>query len=611
METAALLLKIQEALENKKLLPTAFQNLKKWLTNEDFSEFSDTLKTMIQNGEFDRLNDSFYTTVPFGTGGRRGPIGVGPNRMNFRTVSESAQGLANYLHRIKGKEAACTAVIAYDTRHYSYEFATRTAEILTGNHILVYLFDRFRSTPELSFAVRKLNADTGIVISASHNPPADNGFKVYWSDGGQIVPPHDEGIVDEVNRVEKINRVEMREAQDRGLLQYIGKEIDEAYVSSVCHEALTSERDLMIVYTSLHGTGVTNVVPVLERAGFRNLSLVTEQANPDGDFPHVKNHIPNPEEPAALEAAIEKAKQLQADLVLATDPDADRLGVAVPKSIDDKSQWITLTGNHIGVLLCYFIIDQLHRDGKLSPNRIVAKTLVTTQLIDDICAKSVSCKSDLLVGFKYIASLIEGLERPELFLYGTEESHGFLKGVYTRDKDGAVASLLMAEFTAYLRKYGKTPYQFLDELYKYYGYYKELLKTITLPGAEGSRQISQIMDALRRNPPQEVGGFKTVEVYDYLTGEVIDPQTHQKLRSFENPRGDLLIFYLSPDGRTRFAVRPSGTEPKIKIYISAHLKAKDPTSDELARMKEMTDAYAEAIRQDITRIAEASIGTIR
>lgn len=599
--------RIQEAADKEELTPTAHQNLKKWLTEPEFALYRDELHRMVERGEYTELQDGFYTLIPFGTGGRRGPMGMGPNRINSRTISESAQGLASYLKKLKGPNVPLLAVIAYDTRHRSQEFALTTADVLAANGLIVYLFDGFRSSPELSFAVRELGADVGVVISASHNPPSDNGLKVFWSDGGQVLFPHDERIIEEVNQVKDIKQLGKRRASGQGSIRRIGPEIDPKYWDAVGRESIFSERrELSIVYTPLHGTGITSVVPVLERMGYRNLHQVAEQAQPDGNFPHVKNHIPNPEEPAALEQAIAMAKDLQADLVLATDPDADRLGMAVPASLGGD-RWVTLTGNQIGSLLCHFILQGLKTAQRLPQDGLVVKTLVTTDLIGDIAADvGVGVKDDLLVGFKYIAEVIEGLERSERFLFGAEESHGFLKGTYIRDKDGAVAALLIAELTERLKRESRTPYQFLNDLYRKHGYYQESLVSFVLKGFEGKRQIDRIMDHMRTTPPGDMGGLKVFEVRDYLTGEVIEPTSQKRLRILEKPRGDLLVFTLSPDGRTRLAVRPSGTEPKIKYYLSVYYEVPKGAEDkDLRRIKGAADTQTDAIASDITRMAKA------
>jgi phosphoglucomutase/phosphomannomutase len=606
--------KIQKALEGKKLNPTAAENIKRWLTGKKYREFYADLRLMVDNEEFVRLNDCFYTVIPFGTSGRRGPVGIGTNRINFITISESAQAVANYLFYIKNNKT-CKAVIAYDTRHYSTEFGIRTAEVFAGNGILVYIFENFRSTPELSFAVRELKADIGVVISASHNPPSDNGFKAYWADGGQIIPPHDQGIINEVQKIidevdqSDIKRIPIDEAINQGLVKWIGEEIDKKYLASVCRESLLPEsnNDIHILYTPLHGTGTTSVLPVLQHFGY-HVDVLKEQEKPDGDFPEVKNHIPNPEDPAVLELAITKAKELSLDIVLASDPDADRLGVAVPLS-NDKKEWITLTGNQIASLLTYFVLDQLQKKNAIQQNGVVTKTLVTTDLMTDICNSfDVHIIKNLLVGFKYIAEVIN--EAPELFIVGAEESHGFLKGSYTRDKDAAVAALLMTELTGYLKKQNKTPYQFLDELCRKYGYYKDVVKYIILEGEEGKRQIELIMDELRNHPPEKIGELKVIEIHDYKISCITNLLSGER-QTLESPKDNLLIFMLSQDGRTRVSVRPSGTEPKLKYYVSVYSEVRETiTEDELTRIKEVTNALATAIVQDIFQMAEVLIAEV-
>ncbi len=576
--------------------------VKKWLTEDDFGEFRNALEAMILAKSFDELNDSFQAVIPFGTGGRRGRTGVGPNRINFRTISESAQGLANYLAIVKPDKTERSAVIAYDTRHFSKEFAARTAEVFAGNGLSVYLFEEFRATPELSFAVRYLNADLGVVISASHNPPSDNGFKAYWDDGGQIVPPHDKNIIEEVAKIKKIEHLSFDAAERDGLLTWIGADIDEKYFAAVCAESVSSAKpNINIVYTSLHGTGTTCVTPVLKRQGYR-VQEVTEQAQPDGDFPGVPNNAPNPEYPEALASAIDLARASGGDVVLATDPDADRLGVAVPKSADGQ-EWVTLKGNQIGALLTYYILTSLRDAGKLPDDGLVVKTAVTTDLISDICEDlGVAVKDDLLVGFKYIAEVIRGC--PDRFIFGAEESHGYLKGTYARDKDAAVAAMLMADLTAAAKEAGQTPFQLLDELYCRYGYYCDSTESLVLEGEKGKAQIGQIMNHFRTDPPTELCGFKVSRVRDYLSNEDYDLESGAK-SSFQGPSGDILMFMLSQDGRTRVVVRPSGTEPKIKFYISVL----NPVVGELSKVRQDTDRRAAKIAADIQNIARKIVSS--
>lgn len=565
-----------------KLTEEALSNLKRWLEGERFSRFWPEIRGRIEAGDFSSINDAFGAVIPFGTGGRRGLVGVGPNRINERTIGESAQGVANHiLKRWEGPKAP-GVVIAYDTRNSSLEFATITAEVLVGNGIDVYLFDGPRATPELSFAVRQLGAKAGIVISASHNPPSDNGFKVYGKDGGQIVAPVDAEIIAEVQKVDEIRRTGLDTTRGKKRFQTIGPEIDAAYWDRLAGVPLVSDRaGISIVYTPLHGTGMMSVKPAIDRVGRDRLWVVQAQAAPDGDFPNAPGGIPNPEEPRTLELAISEAKERSADLVLATDPDADRLGVAVRRSLDD-GQWVRFTGNQIGALLTYHILDRLKARGEIPKDGLIVKTLVTTSMMSDIAESfGVGVRTDLLVGFKYIAEVIEkdlhGEE--DRFIFGAEESHGYLRGTFVRDKDAATASLLMAELTALLREEGKTPYSLLQDLYRRYGYYLEELKSVVLEGERGLRQIHDLMDGFRRKPPAGLGGLAVVRIEDYGEGQILDPRSGRAVEAIARPKGNLLIFRFSEDGRSWLAVRPSGTEPKIKFYLSLHSEVAPEASD--------------------------------
>ncbi len=607
LEGADLLRKVVESPKAQELTPVALENLKNWLESGRFLEFhDDDLRLLIEEEQFSGLNDRFHTIIPFGTGGRRGPMGVGTNRINPQTIGESAQGLSDYLLslKIKKRDEHYRAVIAYDVRHHSKEFALIVAEVLTANSIFVHLFPDFRSTPELSFAVRELHADVGIVISASHNPPRDNGIKVYWSDGGQIVPPHEEKIIDAVSDVREIKRVSISEAKERGLLSQLGDDIDQQYLSAVLDEALTHEGDVGIVYTPLNGVGITSTVPVLRRLGYdKDLYIVSEQADPDGDFSGVANSRPNPEEPSSLEFAIEEAKSRKADIVLANDPDADRMASAAP-ILPHKDEWKILDGNQIGALLTYFILSQQKASGELRKDGLIVKTLVTTELISHISRSfGIQVEGNLLVGFKHIAQVIRELDDPGRFIFGTEESIGFLKGTYARDKDGTVAAMLMVELTAQLKKEGRTPHQLLDEIYTKYGYYENAVKNIFLEGAEGNYLILEVMKRLRSDPPKKIARLKVRQIRDYLTGKAFDPDSGRTLRTIEKPAGNLLIFNLSQDGRTSLAARPSGTEPKIKYYISVYSpSAVGAKEGDLYKIKQEAQVLSSRIIEEITEI---------
>jgi phosphoglucomutase len=583
---------LAQAKTDGEISATAYQNVEKWLINAEYRDYRQAIIKLVNEVKFRELEDCFYTIIPFGTGGRRGTCGIGPNRINTRTIGESAQGLAAYISRFGDKVKQRGVVIAYDTRLTSKAFAEFTAKVLAGNGVKTYLFKEFRTTPELSFAVRELGAMAGVVISASHNPPSDNGFKAYWEDGGQVVVPHDKAIIEEVNKVTALKLLELDEAERQGLFHYIGAEIDTKYIQTVTKLSLITNRDVKIVYSPLHGTGQTSILPVLRKAGFQNLHLVEAQMTPDGNFPYVKAHFPNPEIPAASEMAMELAKTIDADLGMTSDPDADRLGVFC-KHTDSKGnvQWILLTGNQVGVLVIDFLLNTLKQQGKLPQKGVVVKTLVTTDLISVIAKEfGMLTVDDLLVGFKYIAEVIRNLPADQEFLFGAEESLGYLRGTFVRDKDAATAAITVAELAAELKAQGKSLYDRLHELYKQYGYFLETQKNVYVSGAEGVALVGRMMKGLRKQPPQELAGQRVVAMIDRKVGTVITPETGKVIRDVHGTKGDVLVFVLSEDGHTRVTIRPSGTEPKIKYYGAI----KKPTSSGVTD-EELEQIKAEAL----------------
>ena len=593
---------LQQAKSSGKLSTTALTNVEKWLTNHEYIEYRDELVKLLQEERFVELEDCFYSMIPFGTGGRRGTCGIGPNRINTRTIGESAQGLAAYIASFGEEARKRGVVIARDTRLSSPEFADFTAKVLTGNRITTYLFDEFRSTPELSFAVRTLGTISGVVISASHNPPSDNGFKVYWEDGGQIVAPHDSAIIERVNQVTSLSLMELDEAEKQGLLHSVGAEIDRQYLQAVTALSLSQKRDVKIVYSPLHGTGQTSILPVLRQAGFEQLHLVEEQMTPDGNFPQVHDNFPNPELPAASEKAMELARSLDADLGMTSDPDADRLGVFCKHSDEDgKTEWILLNGNQVGALLTDFILRKLQEQGKLPEKGVVVKTLVTTDLASAI-AKQYGMKTvdDLLVGFKYIAEVIRNLPEDQQFVFGTEESLGYLRGTFVRDKDAATAAITIAELAAELKAQDRSLYDRLNTLYGTYGFFGERLKSIYVSGAEGTARVTRMMEGLRSQPPLSLAGKRVIEVIDRRSGNAIAPETGKTLREIDGTKGNVLVFVLSEDGHTRVTIRPSGTEPKIKYYGAIRKEASlDLSTQELEGLKSTTmeklDSYMESL----------------
>lgn len=609
----------------------ALTNLQRWLTDEAFAEFRPAILAEIERENWTELEDCFYTTIPFGTGGRRGPRGLGPNRINRRTIAESAKGLANWVSK-QGKEAQRRGiVIACDTRIASPEFAEVSAQVIAASGVQVYLFESFRPTPELSFAVRYLNAQAGVVISASHNPPSDNGFKAYGPDGAQVVPPDDKAIMEEVQNVSvgAIRLMDLEEGKRTGIIRIIGAEVDAAYQDALTRVTLTTSRHARIVFTPLHGTGGVTVLPALERAGFRDVYVVQEQNFPDGNFPNVENHKPNPEELPAMKLATALAEQVDADIALATDPDADRLGVVAKRKTQDarrKTEWLPMTGNQVGSILCYFILNELHQQGRLPSDGVIVKTAVTTDLLNRIADHfGVGRISELLVGFKYIGCVIRHLDNPDRFLFGTEESLGYLSRPHARDKDGINAALLVAEAAARLKEDGKDLWWLLHHIYRRFGYFSEHLENYVRPGKTGQMEIAAMMRRLREHPPQELASLKVVEIVDRLTNEVRDPsgkvirpfepikdpKTGKVIEQLTSAKDNLLIFHLAGNGIAdggKVAVRPSGTEPKCKFYISAHRRVPQDISEaDLEAVKQQVDALAMTLKDDVLQKAAQEI----
>ncbi len=575
------------------------RNLQRWLSEPQYKRYHESLQRMIAAGQFDELDRLFWEVIPFGTGGRRGLMSeFGSATINSRTIAESAQGLATYLNRQlrdHGEQRAGKAVIAHDTRHRSREFAELTATTLAANGLTVYLFESFRSTPLLSFSVRHLGCDVGVMITASHNPPSDNGFKAYWSHGGQVLPPHDKGIIECVYEAAEIPTVDFQQAVKEGQIKLVGKQLDEAYWQAVLALSLSDARDVSGLFSPLHGVGETACMEILRRAGFKGVELYKPQREPSGDFPNVPGHLPNPERPQVFDPLIEHARTSGAELLMASDPDADRLGAAVR---GNDGEFVHLTGNRIGVLLTDYILRKRTQRGDLSPDHYVVETLVTTPLVAAIAKRhGVRCINNLLVGFKYIGQTMEN-EGPERFVFGTEESLGYLAGTYARDKDAGIAALYLAECAAELRAQGKTLLDRLDELAVEHGYFLEGQVSKVCEGAEGSRQIKQLMAAFRTQPPVELAGIALAEVQDFGTHEVRSLPDNTRTCDLPEPQGDLLIFSSSPGQReVRVAVRPSGTEPKIKFYLFARSDCANAAA--LANVQSQTDDTLSAVEASL------------
>lgn len=566
-------------------------NYNYWINSPIFDEA--TKSELLSLNDEKEIEDRFYKDLEFGTGGLRGIIGAGTNRMNIYTVGKATQGLANYI--IKENHAHMGVAIAYDSRRMSREFADLAAAVLNGNGIKAYVFESLRPTPELSFSVRYLKCTAGIVITASHNPAEYNGYKVYWQDGAQVTFPRDNEIITEVNNIKdfgEIKKMDNAEGRKQGLYNVIGKEIDEKYMEELMKQSIHPEiiremaDDIRIVYTPLHGTGNIPVRRVLERLGFKQVYVVEEQAVPDGNFPTVS--YPNPEDPKAFEMALELANKVKADIVLATDPDADRLGVY---ALDTKTgEYKSFTGNMSGMLIGEYILSEKKKLGTLPENGALIKTIVTTNMAD-VIAKAFNVKLiEVLTGFKYIGEQIKLFEENNTYeyIFGLEESYGCLAGTYARDKDACVAVMLLCEVAAWCKKNNMTLVDNMNRIYEEYGYFKEGLHSITLKGIDGVEKIKAIMDKLKGNAPKTIGGFKVLAVRDY------NNSVRKDLITGEESKLDLLksnVVYFELDNDAWCCARPSGTEPKIKFYFGVKGKSQKEADELLEKVK--TDLLGE------------------
>lgn len=568
----------------------ALKRAEQWLDGNYDEQTKQEIRSLKETNSAE-FNDAFYRNLEFGTGGLRGIMGVGTNRMNKYTVGMSTQGYANYLRK-SFPGGIIRVAIAHDCRNNSRFFAEIVANVMAANGIKVFLFEELRPTPELSFAIRHLGCQGGVVCTASHNPKEYNGYKAYWIDGGQLVPPHDKNVISEVERIASVDDVKWSGGEEN--ITLIGKDVDEAYLKmavglSVNPDIIKRQHDLKIVFTSIHGTGITLVPQLLERYGFTNVHIVQEQAEPDGNFPTVI--YPNPEESEAMSIGLQQAKSLDADILLGTDPDADRVGIGVK---DHQGNWVLLNGNQTAVLAFNYMIESRKAKGLAKANDMVVKTIVTTDLIDDIAAaNSVKCYN-VLTGFKWIAELIREKEASENYIIGGEESYGLMIGSQLRDKDAISAVAILCEMAAVEKDKGSSLFNKLLELYVQYGFYKESLISITKKGMDGQKEIARMMDRFRSNPPQVLHGIPVEHLLDYSSG------TGKNLRTGENrnlglPKSNVLQFVLE-DG-SKISARPSGTEPKIKFYFSVKTSL-DKKADFDAREK-VLDEKIRGIQQDL------------
>jgi phosphoglucomutase/phosphomannomutase len=594
-----ILAKIDEAVAADKLTASAAGNIKTWLTEPRYAEYAPQVIEHVESERWQQLDDVFWTIIPFGTGGRRGRMyPIGSNAINDRTIGESAQGLADYAKSQLGADANLACAIAYDTRHRSVEFSKLCAEVMVAAGFKVYYLKGVRSTPELSFTVREKNCSCGIMVTASHNPPSDNAVKAYWSTGGQLLPPHDQGVINEVMAVETIHRANFDEALAAGKIEYCQDEIDPKFIAAVLKQSIPGPRDLKVVYSPLHGVGATCVCPVLEQAGFKDVEVFALHAKPDGDFPNVPGNVSNPENPHVFDSIVEHAKHSGFELALASDPDCDRIGCSAPLATRQNSEWHTLTGNQIGALLADHILEYRQQQGQLSPDNFIVTTLVTTRLINRIAESyRVKCYGDLLVGFKWIAGVIDE-KGPDKFIYGTEESHGYMAGTHTRDKDGAVASLLLCELAAKLKANGQTLHEKLDSLFWQHGVHVERTVSVQMPGSEGMERMTEVMEQFRTQPPQSLAGIKVQQMRDYENLEIVLPDGSKQ--PLDGPQGDLVILDLAAEGNY-VAIRPSGTEPKIKLYMFTYEPPEQLAN--LDRAKEMLAERLDGMEADMRKFA--------
>ena len=578
-------------MEKQELISQVKATAQQWLDSNIDKKTRQEIIYMLENDEKE-LIESFYRVLEFGTGGLRGIMGAGTNRMNKYTVGMATQGLCNYLLKEFSHLEQISAVIAYDCRYNSELFARTTADVFTANGIKAYLFDDLRPTPELSFAIRELNCQTGIVITASHNPKEYNGYKAYWEDGGQIINPHDVNIVEEVKKIASINDVKFE--GDPSKIKILGKEMDELFLKRSLSKSLNVDliekhADIKIVFTPIHGTAVYLVPEALRRLGFKNIYNVPEQDVVSGEFPTVVS--PNPEETAALDMALKKADEVGADLVMATDPDGDRVGMAVR---NNKAKLVLLNGNHTSALLTYYLLSQWSAKGMLQGKEFMAKTIVTSELVTDIYNNYGITYFDVLTGFKFIADAIRKNENKLTFIGGGEESYGFMIGDFVRDKDAVTTCSMLAEIAVWAKEQEKSLFDLLLDIFQEYSFYKESLVSIYRQGKEGAEEIASMMENFRSKPPKTIDNAEVVEIRDYLLQKTIDVKAGKE-SSIELPKSNVLQF-ITKNG-TKVSIRPSGTEPKIKFYFSVQDTL--PSREEYDRVNAEADNRIEKIKEEL------------
>ncbi|MBQ7388260.1 MAG: phospho-sugar mutase [Paludibacteraceae bacterium] len=578
---------------SKDLLENVIAKAQTWLNGNYNAETKAEIKRMLEADDKTELIESFYKDLEFGTGGLRGIMGVGSNRMNIYTVGAATQGLSNYLKREFADLEQISVVVGHDCRNNSRLFAEISADIFSANGIKVYLFESLRPTPEMSFAIRHLGCQSGIILTASHNPKEYNGYKAYWNDGAQMIAPHDMNVIAEVAKIKGPDDIKFE--GNKSLIHIIGEDIDKVYLEQIktiflSPDSIKRNADLKIVYTPIHGTGIKLIPRCLQEIGFKNVILVDEQCVVSGDFPTVVS--PNPEEPAALDMAIKKAKEVDADIVMASDPDADRMGIAIK---NDKGEWILVNGNQTDLMFTYYILRRRKELGILDKSDFMVKTIVTSELIKDVCNKFNIEMFDCYTGFKWIASVIREQEGKRKFIGGGEESYGYMPADFVRDKDAVASCALMAELTAWAKDNGKTLFELLQDIYVEFGFSKEKGVSIVKKGKEGADEIQQMMKKFRVNPPKEIAGSPVIVIKDYHFLQQNNLLTGDRTE-LDFPESSNVLQFFTEDG-TKVSVRPSGTEPKIKFYIEVRAKMNSRSDYDEAEASVLRKI--EAVRQSL------------
>ncbi|MBR5844129.1 MAG: phospho-sugar mutase [Bacteroidaceae bacterium] len=580
-------------MENEALLKEVTARAQVWLGEGYDQETRDAVQAMLNNPDKTELIESFYRDLEFGTGGLRGIMGAGTNRMNIYTVGSATQGLANYLKKNFADMPLISVAIGHDCRNNSRKFAEISADIFSANGIKVYLFESLRPTPEVSFAIRELGCQAGINLTASHNPKEYNGYKAYWSDGAQVIAPHDTGIIDEVNKIASVTDIKFE--RNAELIEIIGEEIDKIYLDriktlSLCPDIIAKHHDIPIVYTPIHGTGVKMIPASLANFGFTNIIHVPEQDVVSGDFPTVVS--PNPEEPAALDMAVKRAIETNAELVMASDPDADRIGIAVK---NDKGEWVLVNGNQIVMLMLNYIMTTYQERGLIKGNEFIVKTIVTTETIKTIADRNNIKMYDCYTGFKWIAAIIRDLEGKERYIGGGEESYGFLAQDFVRDKDAVSAMSLMAEIAAWAKDRGMTMYQMIQDIYIKYGFSKEKGISVVRKGKQGAEEIQAMMKSFRENPVKTLAGSPVIMIKDYQALTATDAEGN--VTKLDMPCSSNVLQYFTAAG-DKISVRPSGTEPKIKFYIEVRGINMESYAD-YDNANRLADEKIEAFKKDL------------